>query len=277
MASLEEIRQARLEKLALLKKNGMNPYPAESQRDFSLSEVIEKFETLEKEGKTIHIVGRIMSLREQGGLIFFHLFDGTAKFQGLIKKEEIDEKLFDLFSHAIDIGDFVEVSGTLFITKRGEKTLAVKDWKILSKSLLPLPEKWHGLQDIDERFRKRYLDILMNPEVRDIIEKKAQFWKFTRDYLQNHGFVEVETPTLELTTGGAEATPFKTHHNDYDLDVYLRISVGDSLLEAFQRPSRLDECTAMKERVLNTLRSLLILNFTLRIPTTNRELRSLKI
>ncbi len=227
MASLEEIRQTRIEKLELLKKAGMDPYPAITHRDLALKELIETFETLEKEQKEISIAGRIMSLRAQGGLIFFHIFDGTAKFQGLIKQEEIDPKLFELFSAAVDIGDFVEIKGTLFITKRGEKTLAVKTWRMLSKSLLPLPEKWHGLQDIEERFRHRYLDILFNPELRDLVEKKAKFWQSMRNFLVQEGFLEVETPVLENTTGGADAQPFATHHNALDLDVYLRISAGE--------------------------------------------------
>lgn len=227
MASLEEIRQTRLEKLELLKKQGINPYPATSKRDYALQEVVEKFDILEKEGKTISLVGRVMSLRIQGGLIFFHLFDGTAKFQGLLKKEEIDEKIFDLFSAVIDIGDFIEIHGTLFITQRGEKTLLVKEWIMLSKSLLPLPEKWHGLQDVEERYRHRYLDILMNPESRSIIELKQKFWDYISDHLKKHSFIEVETPVLEVTTGGAEANPFKTYHKDFDMEVFLRISVGE--------------------------------------------------
>ena len=227
MASLEEIRQTRLLKLELLKKSGMEPYPAVSHRQFSLAELIEKYEELEKAGNEITIAGRIMSLRGQGALIFFHIFDGTAKFQGFIKEGEIDSKLQDLFNAAVDIGDFIEISGTLFITKRGEKTLQVKTWRMLSKSLLPLPEKWHGLQDIDERFRKRYLDIIMNEEERALIVKKAMFWQSMRTFLVDEGFLEVETPILENTTGGADARPFVTHHNALDLEVYLRISAGE--------------------------------------------------
>jgi lysyl-tRNA synthetase, class II len=227
MASLEEIRQTRLEKLEKLKQAGMDPYPAQSHYDHRLADLIEKFDTLSQENKEVSVVGRIMSLRPQGGLIFFNLFDGTAKFQGLLKQEEIDPKLWDLFSNAVDIGDFIEISGTLFITKRGEKTLQVKTWRMLSKTLQPLPEKWHGLQDIEERLRKRYLDILFNQEVKDLIVKKAKFWQSMRQFLINEGFLEVETPVLENTTGGADARPFATHHNALDIDVYLRISVGE--------------------------------------------------
>lgn len=225
MASLEEIRQARLQKLELLKKHGIDPYPAKARRDFSLQEVAERFDTIGT--KEITLVGRVMSLRAQGGLIFFHLFDGTAKFQGLLKKEDVEEKIFNLFSEVVDIGDFIEITGSLFTTKRGEKTLAVKNWQMLSKSLLPLPEKWHGLQDFEERLRHRYLDILFNPEVKDMVEKRAKFWQSMRNFLIKEGFLEVETPILENTTGGADARPFETHHNALDLDIYLRISAGE--------------------------------------------------
>lgn len=227
MAIIDEIRQTRLEKLNLLRKNGMDPYPATARRDFSLQELSEKFEELSIKGEYVHVAGRVMSLRPQGGLIFFHLYDGTAKFQGLLKKEEIDEKVFDLFSQAVDIGDFIEIGGMLFSTKRGEKTVQTKEWRMLSKSLLPLPEKWHGLQDFEERMRKRYLDILFNPEVKDLIEKRSKFWQSMRNFLLKEGFMEVETPVLENTTGGADARPFKTHHNALDIDVYLRISAGE--------------------------------------------------
>ncbi|MEK7121041.1 MAG: amino acid--tRNA ligase-related protein [Patescibacteria group bacterium] len=227
MASLDEIRNGRIKKIELLKNAGMEIYPAYSKCDFTLAEAQSDFEKISKRGESASLVGRVMSLRPQGGLCFFNFFDGTATFQGLLKIEDIGEKMFSLFVDAIDIGDFVEVSGNLFITNRGEKTISVSDWKILSKSLLPLPEKWHGLIDIEERYRKRYLDILMDGELKEVFIKKALFWKAMRQFLETKGFIEVHTPTLEITTGGAEATPFKTHINDYDLDVYLRISVGE--------------------------------------------------
>ncbi|MES2436831.1 MAG: lysine--tRNA ligase [Patescibacteria group bacterium] len=227
MASLEELREARLQKLELLKKEGINPYPAKTKRDHSIDHVISSFENLEKEQTTITLAGRVMSIRAQGGLVFFNLFDGTAKFQGLLKQEEVDAKIYDLFNAAVDIGDFVEVTGTVFVTKRGEKTLSVKSWAMLSKTMLPLPEKWHGLQDNDEKLRKRYLDILFNPELKDLIEKKAKFWQSMRNFLITEGFLEVETPIIENTTGGADARPFATHHNALDIDVYLRISAGE--------------------------------------------------
>jgi lysyl-tRNA synthetase class 2 len=223
MSSFEELRNTRIEKLKILEKAGMNPYPATSKQEYSLAEVIEDFEKLAKK-KAVSLVGRIMSIRGQGGLVFFNINDGSGLFQGLLKRDEMDEKVFDLFQNTIDIGDFIEITGKLFITKRGEKTLQVEAWKILTKSLRPLPEKWHGLQDEEERLRKRYLDVLFNPEVKDTLEKRSKFFNSIRTFLQKKNFMEVDTPILENTAGGAEARPFITHYNAYDTDVYLRIS-----------------------------------------------------
>lgn len=227
MASLEELRAIRILKLELLKKAGMNPFPSKVPRTFCLGDAKASFADYEKSGKEVSLAGRIMAIRGQGAILFAVLYDGKGKFQAVIKKDELDEKLFQLFIDAVDIGDFISVTGTFFTTQRGEQSLLVKSWTIATKSLLPLPEKWHGIKDDDERYRKRYLDILMNEELRDLFIKKAKFWDVTRSFLKEKGFLEVETPTLEVTTGGAEATPFRTHHNDYDLDVYLRISVGE--------------------------------------------------
>lgn len=225
--SIEEIKQVRLNKLEILKNFGMDPYPAKANRDFWLKEVKDRFEDLKKENKEIYLVGRVMTVRGQGAILFVVLNDGTESFQTVFKKDEIDEKLFKLFFDAIDVGDFIEVYGTLFVTQKGEKSLLVKNWKVLTKSILPMPEKWAGLSDEETRLRKRYLDLLLDSEKREVFYKKALFWEVTRNFLINKGFLEVETPTLEVTTGGAEANPFKTHHKDFDIDVYLRISVGE--------------------------------------------------
>ena len=227
MASLEEIRSARLAKLQLLIDRGINPYPATTARTHSNLEVALQFDEL-KEHTPVTLAGRIMSLRAQGKIIFLDFDDGTSCFQALLKKSEpLPAEAFELFEKTFDIGDFIEITGTLFLTKKEEKTILAEEVRMLTKSLLPLPEKWHGLQDVEERFRKRYLDILSNPEIKNLFVKKATFWNATRHFLQREGFLEVETPTLEVTTGGAEARPFKTHHNDFDMDVYLRISVGE--------------------------------------------------
>ena len=227
MATIDEIRKIRLEKLAALRRQGIEPYPISANASRrQLADVAENFSKYEKE-KEIVIAGRIMAVRSQGGLIFFTLQDGTEKFQGLLKKDESGEIAFQSFAELADIGDFIEAAGSLFTTKRGEKTLLVKNWRMLSKSLRPLPEKWHGLQDAEARYRHRYLDLLLNPELRAMFARKAKFWEATREFLKQRGFLEVETPSLEITTGGAEARPFRTHHNDFDLDLYLRISVGE--------------------------------------------------
>ena len=227
MASLEEIREARLKKLEILKSKGINPYPAKVPRDMSLSSVKNDFENLEKSGQTFSVAGRVMTIRGQGAILFAVLFDGTDKLQVIIKKDEISEEIFSLFADTVDMGDFISVTGKALTSQRGEQSILLSQWLMASKSLAPLPEKWHGLQDIDERYRKRYLDLLMDDELRDLVLKKSKFWDVTRDFLKKEGFLEIETPTLEVTTGGAEAEPFRTHHSDYDLDVFLRISVGE--------------------------------------------------
>lgn len=235
MASIQELKDARLLKLKKLEELGINPYPANVPCDFELSYLKENFEKLELESqssnKEFSIVGRVMAIRGQGAILFAVLKEGNTEFQAVIQKDKMvesnNEKGFDLFVDVVDIGDFISVTGTLFTTKRGERSLQVNSWVMATKSLLPLPEKWHGLTDNDERFRMRYLDIATDTDVYDIFIKKAKFWNVTRNYLMDKGFLEVETPTLEVTTGGAEANPFKTHHDDYDLDVYLRISVGE--------------------------------------------------
>lgn len=227
MASLDELREIRLHKLELIKQAGMDPYPAKVPRSFCLADAKANFAQYEKSQDEVSLCGRIMAIRGQGAIQFFVLDDGKANFQAVIKKDILDEKSFDLISKAIDIGDIISVTGKFFITQRGEQSILVKTWTIATKALLPLPEKWHGLVDPDEKLRKRYLDFVMDSETRDIFYKKNKFWQVTRHFLEEEGFLEVETPTLEVTTGGAEATPFKTHHNDFDMDVFLRISVGE--------------------------------------------------
>lgn len=227
MASIEELRETRNQKLEALRKFGMDPYPAKVPRSFCLADARANFAEYEKSAKAVSLAGRVMAIRGQGAILFVVLDDGKATFQAVIKKDTLDAKLFDLLVQAVDIGDIISVTGTLFTTQRGEQSILVTSWTMATKTLLPLPEKWHGLADPDEKLRKRYLDFVMEPEMREIFKKKSKFWQVTRKFLEDEGFLEVETPTLELTTGGAEATPFKTHLNEYDMDVYMRISVGE--------------------------------------------------
>ncbi|MCK4554323.1 lysine--tRNA ligase [Candidatus Parcubacteria bacterium] len=219
--------QERLQKLKELQKLGINPYPAQSCRTHIVKDIFDKFNLLEKNQKTITAVGRLRSLRSHGNLTFAHLEDASGRIQIALSKKEVGPELYKIFTKLIDTGDFIEIMGKCFLTHKGEKSIIVKQWKILTKTLRPLPDKWHGLKDEEERYRKRYLDILFNPGVREMIEKKAIFWQAVREFHIKHGFQEVETPVLENTTGGADARPFITHHNALDIDVYLRISMGE--------------------------------------------------
>ena len=227
MASIEELRDARLSKLEKLQQAGMNPFTASSFRTHTIREVIDGFDLLVSVGTSVTLAGRVTTIRGQGALVFFNFTDGTALFQGLVKKGDLSDEQFELFRDTVDGADFVEVTGTLFTTKTEQQTLAVTSWRMLTKALAPLPDKWNGLQDIEERFRKRYLDIFTSDDLREMFEKKSRFWEVTRAFMKSHGFLEVETPTLEVTTGGAEANPFKTYHKDFDMSVFLRISIGE--------------------------------------------------
>ncbi|PKL72233.1 lysine--tRNA ligase [Candidatus Kuenenbacteria bacterium HGW-Kuenenbacteria-1] len=223
-------KETRLEKLNKIIAQNINPYPAIVKRTHVSKEALADFDQLSKNETKIFLVGRLRSIRLHGGSCFAHLEDGQEKIQLFFRKDTLSEAKqfnYDFLVNLIDIGDFVEVEGILFLTKREEKTLLVKSFKLISKSLRPLPEKWHGIQDEEEKLRKRYLDILFNPEVREMIEKKAKFWNAVRAFLINKNFLEVETPVLETITGGADARPFITHHNALNMDVYLRISMGE--------------------------------------------------
>ncbi len=223
--SLEDIRNERLRKLGLLRDAGIDPYPIESNLTHTLANVHADFEALSKGLLKMTLGGRVMAIRAQGALAFADFIDGTGeKLQAYMKKDDMDEAVFDLFVATVDIGDFVSFEGTLTTTKRGERSILVSGWKMLSKSLLPLPDKWHGLQDVEERFRKRYLDALMDSEVKGRFLARAKMVSFIRSFLEKDGYVEVETPVLQPLYGGATAQPFVTHHNALDTDFYLRIS-----------------------------------------------------
>jgi lysyl-tRNA synthetase class 2 len=227
MASLEELRALRVKKLESLQEKGLLGFPSSSGRTHELKALVRDFEELQAQSKEVVVAGRVMSSRGQGALIFSDLYDGSAKFQCVIKLPESSEPTHSFFTTYVDIGDFIEVLGTLFTTKSGQPSLLVKTIVMLSKSLRPLPDKYHGLQDEETKIRERYLDILTNKELQELFEKKAVFWDVVRTFLKEKNFLEVETPTIELTTGGAEARPFATHHHDFDLDVFMRISVGE--------------------------------------------------
>lgn len=220
--NINDERVVRLKKIEELKKAGTNPYPARADRKHSLVEALQK-----KEGHKVIVAGRIMTKREMGKLTFCHLQDESGRMQIAFKQDDLGNDSYKLFIKKIDIGDIISVEGVRFTTHKGEESILVKSWTLLTKSLLPLPDKFHGLQDEEIRLRKRYLDLIVNPESKELFKKKNIFWKAIRNFMEKEGFLEVETPVLEVTPGGADATPFVTHHNALDLDVYLRISMGE--------------------------------------------------
>lgn len=227
MGREEATREERLKKLNKLKEKGINPYPIKTSRDFLVSDLLSDFEKLCEEEKEVVIAGRIMATRGHGGMIFLDIFDGTGRIQVVLKKENMEEEIFDFFEEVVDNGDFVEFNGVPFYTKRGEPSVQASNWKILSKSLHPLPSEWYGLKDDDARFRNRPIDILLNPEVRETFKRKSDFWQSIRNFFLEKKFMEVETPVFETTPGGADAKPFLTHHNALDMEVHLRISAGE--------------------------------------------------
>jgi len=225
MASIQEIRKARIKKADHLKKIGELVYPASSKRTHEIKELLDGFSRLVKSKKEVIAVGRIRSIREHGGSTFFNIEDGKGQMQTYLKKDRVGEKAYQFFLNTFDMGDFVQVRGVLFSTKKGEKTIEASNVKMLAKSLLPLPEKWHGLKDEEERYRKRYLDLIFNKEVKEKFEKRTLVLKSIREFLDKKGFLEVETPVLQSIYGGADAQPLITHLNAFDLNMYLRISL----------------------------------------------------
>ncbi|MFA6385508.1 MAG: lysine--tRNA ligase [Candidatus Paceibacterota bacterium] len=226
MALIETVRAERLEKITILKDAGMDSYPARTGRTHTVDQFLENHGTLEKNSEQVVLAGRVMSLREHGGSLFVDIFDG-AKGQCFVQRDKLGGTSFNLFTDTVDTGDIIEFTGSAFTTKRGQPSLGITEWRMLAKSLRPLPDEWYGIKDEDERFRKRYLDILLTKDLSERIKRRSKFWNVIRSYLLDRDFIEVETPVLETATGGADARPFETHHNALDIDVYLRISVGE--------------------------------------------------
>ncbi len=220
---IEDIIEFRKKKLEKLKEMGIDPYPSSTKRDHTAKEALDQFAELSSSQKEITLAGRIRSLRTQGKISFAHIEDGTGKVQLFFKADNLVDafKLLELF----DLGDFIEASGVMFETKSGEKTLDVREFRMLAKSLRPLPSEHYGLSDTEIRLRKRYLDLVANPDVREMFVKKSKFWLAMQQFLIKEGFLQVEAPVLEAIPGGAEAEPFITHHNALDRDFYLRISL----------------------------------------------------
>ncbi len=224
MPNLSEIMDNRQKKLKKIKDAGINPFPEFTKRNITIKDVLLSFNKIAKEKKEVIIAGRILSWRGHGGVIFLDIFDGSGKIQALLRKDIISKNKFNFFKENFDLGDIIEIRGSLIKTKTGQKSIEAHSYKILSKSLRPLPEKWHGIKDIEERFRKRYLDLIFNRDVKKLFETRSKIVNFIRKFLENNGFVEVETPILQPIYGGARAKPFKTHLNALDIDLYLRIS-----------------------------------------------------
>lgn len=236
--SLEDIRRERLAKLERYEATGRDAFPATVRRDFLIGEFRKRFAALERAKRGVAIAGRIRGLREHGGATFADIEDASGKIQLYFTRDELGAAYDELLS-ALDIGDFIEAEGKAFKTKRGELSLRIAAARIIAKALRPLPEKWHGLKDVEERFRRRYLDLVMNPEVRTRFTLRSSLIKAIREFFDGEGFLEVETPMLQPVPGGALARPFATRHNALGIDLYLRIApelyLKELLVGGFER------------------------------------------
>lgn len=228
----EQVEQ-RLNKLAVLAERNTLPYPPRVVRQHTAVEAVQMYEAAEAEGTaggegqapiSVAVAGRLVGVRNMGKSTFAHIQDGTGRLQLYLRKDELGEVLYQQFNKDFDLGDFVAAQGYLFRTRTGEVSVHVTDYQLAAKALHPLPEKWHGLKDTETRYRQRYLDLISNPEVRDIFVKRSKIVTAMRRYLDQQGFLEVETPALQPIYGGAMARPFTTHHNALNMQLYLRIS-----------------------------------------------------
>ncbi len=228
MTSIEDIRLQRIEKVKALQEKGIEAFPVVSYINTTNKQFNDSFQELLNSQKEIIVGGRILSIRGQGKVGFVDVLDGTGeKAQCFLSLENMGEESIKDFFAFIDNSDFIEFTGVAYVTQRGANALSVKSWRLLSKSLRPMPDAWFGLEDEDERYRRRYVDMVLSPELRDMIKRRSLFWNTMRTFLLQRDYIEVETPALENTTGGADARPFITHHNALDIDVYLRISAGE--------------------------------------------------
>ncbi len=216
----QNIRQERIEQIQELREQGIQPYPDRFERTHKIEQALQ----LAEGEKDVRIAGRVIALRKMGKLSFAHIQDARAKIQLCFTQNDLESDQYKFFKKMIHIGDFVGAEGELFVTKTGEKTLRVNQFQILSKALLTLPEKWHGLTDQETRYRQRYLDLIVNENSRKIFETRRAIIRELRNQLEEHEFIEVETPILQNKPSGAMAKPFKTHHNAMDIDLYLRIA-----------------------------------------------------
>ncbi|MEK7067035.1 MAG: lysine--tRNA ligase, partial [Patescibacteria group bacterium] len=223
-SNLVKIKKVKLDKIEALRKKGIEPYPEINEEIIPIAVARKQFDDLVLSQKKIYLAGRVMAKREHGGSTFIDLYDGTAKVQVYLKQDSLGPDKYKLLLDYIDMGDFIASRGSFFITRKGEQTQELSDFIILSKAVLPLPEKWHGLADVEERFRKRYLDLLMNEEVTAKFIKRSQIIRALRKFLEQESFMEVETPILQTIPGGALAKPFKTRLNALKMDLHLRVA-----------------------------------------------------
>lgn len=226
---LSEQEQVRREKLDMLRAKGIDPFGQRFERSHEMVEIEEKYnqfskEELEEQGSIVSIAGRLMTKRGQGKASFAHLQDRSGRIQIYVRQDQVGEESYDIFN-STDLGDFIGITGTVFKTNRGEVSVKVKEMTFLTKALRPLPEKYHGLKDIELRYRKRYLDLIMNPEVKDTFLTRSHIIRSMRRYLDGRGYLEVETPTMHTLAGGAAARPFETHHNALDMPLFMRIAI----------------------------------------------------